>query len=162
MFKNLVMFKWFKFLRNNDKDFDECIAHLKHINMPKVKPCKEENDISEPVTSFLECFKNKPRRFRVVRTDNKSNRLVHHRQHYKFTDTKTSESWKISYRPSHETLPYIEDVTWMTNSERELIFEVIAGHYRERAERLAKIRKDRHIAKVNKERYRLTAIYKEG
>lgn len=154
------MFKWFKFLRNNDKDFEECIANIKIPDMPSVKPCKKEPDISEPVTSFLECFKQQPRRFKFVRTDKKYN--DYGIQRYLFTDTKTSESWKISYWPYYETPPKIEDVTWMTDDERELIFEVLAKYYGDRVERLSKIRKDLYTAKVNKERERLTAIYKEG
>lgn len=116
--------------------------------------------ISEPVTSFLKCFKQQPRRFKFVRTDKQIGYFG--TQYYKFTDTKTSESWRITYRPMHTTLPFIEDVTWMTDDERALVFEVIAGHYSERAEKLAQIQKDKYTAKVKKERDRLTQIYKEN
>lgn len=117
-------------------------------------------EISEPVTSFLKCFKGNPRRFRFVQSDKQSGLFGN--RYYKFTDTKTSESWRVTYRPIHSELPHIEDVTWMTKDERALIFYVIAVHYGERAEKLAKIRRDKHNAKVNKERDRLAQIYKEN
>ncbi|AEO14587.1 hypothetical protein MT_57041 [Pseudomonas phage phiPto-bp6g] len=115
-------------------------------------------EISEPVTSFLKCFKENPRRFRFVRTDKQMG--LFGTQYYKFTDTKTSESWRVQYRPIKSNLPHIEDVTWMTTDERLLIVEVIAGYYGERAEKLEKVQKDKHTSKVNKERDRLTQIYK--
>lgn len=158
--EDLVMFRWLKLRNKKPVETKDPITEA--IESAAKRVWEESNNrtltISEPVTSFLKCFKQQPRRFRFVRTDKQSGFFGS--QYYKFTDTKTSESWRIAYRPMHNTTPHIEDVTWMTTDERALTFEVIAGHYSERAERLSKIRKDKHTAKVNKERDRLTQIYK--
>ena len=157
------MFKWLTRALCKEKTIivkDPIIASLEEAAK---RVWKESNNkvlvISEPVTSFLKCFKQNPRRFKFVRTDKQIG--FYGNQYYKFTDTKTSESWRITYRPVYSNVPHIEDVTWMTTDERALIFEVIAGHYSKRSEKLAQIRKDKHTTKVNKERERLTKIYKE-
>lgn len=118
-------------------------------------------DISEPVTSFLKCFLNNPRRFKLVCLGSPyRGASLSAGKDYKFTDTKTKEQWSVSHRPMYNTTVHIDNVPWMTRDERELINDVIAKYYADRSEKLDIIRKGKNKAKLRKERDRLTAIYK--
>lgn len=122
-----------------------------------VKPCENEPDISEPVTSFLKCFNSTPKRFKLVRSDTDSRRL----SKYQFNDLETNESWKITIWGGGYHGCKIHDTNWMTSDEQKLIVKTITNYYIKRNYKRLSILAKRYARKMEKERSRLTAIYKE-
>lgn len=118
-------------------------------------------EISEPVTSFLKCFAENPRRFRL-KTWIKGSYYTSSYKRALFTDLKTEEVWSVSIRWVGSDLPSIdiEDVQWMTSDEKGLVSSTLRDYYIDRGLKLHTIRLERKARKVKKERDRLTAIYK--
>lgn len=133
------------------------------------KDPEPEKDISEPVTSFIKCFEENPRRFKVEKIEpvTQINGIpvvvgYHSKSKYKLTDKKTGESWTVLlagfYRENHRVI----DNGWLTNDEVNLLCMTLAQHYSQRANKLYSIKSAKHKAKMMKERDRLTQIYKEN
>lgn len=154
------MFKWLKSL--GKKEVEKQKAPLEETVSKVDDKEKTSLSISEPVTSFIKCFNQNPRRFKMVKVKDANTRNSYYSSsRFTFTDTKTAESWNITYRPYY-SMPHIENTTWLTNDERELLNEVLMNHYLGRSIKLDKLRKDKAHAKIDKERARLTKIYKEN
>lgn len=60
---------WWNSLWEGNQNVDEngLPKLTEFIPMPEVKPCKPEEDISEPVLSFIKLYKENPKNFRVRR-----------------------------------------------------------------------------------------------
>ena len=116
-----------------------------------VKP-KEEvvkaPDISEPVTSFIKCFKENPKRFKVINFEG----------FLSLKDTQENTRWAfmmISRFRDGKIQPRLHSVDkrlqWLTDSEGEAIVEAVYPYFvTERRDRLHAIQRER-----------LTRIYKE-
>lgn len=116
-------------------------------------------ELSEPVTSFIKCFKEKPRRFKMKETT--YGRSMFGRKTFNFTDKVTNQTWYISVRPKHiQDLPSIEGADWMTVDERTALTIVLSLYYSDRETKLSKIKGDKIQRLKEKERDRLTKIYK--
>lgn len=174
------MINWFEKLFGNGDNIP-CDEHgLPYekdiIPMPKVKPCKPEKDISEPVLSFIKCVRENPKRF-VVKSDYEyfglkiSNSLVirstePERYHFCLEDKVTKESWTLckdivlSFYSGFKESKHTYNPEWLTEDEKEYLItsiKTIFHHRRNRKEKLQDIRKQRRI---RDERNRLKEIYK--
>lgn len=118
-------------------------------------------DISEPVISFLKCFKENPKRFRLG-TRSVGSFYTSSYKRALFIDLKTKEKWNVTLRWYGSDLPTfdIENVQWMTSDEKDLVSSTLRDYYIDRGLKLHTIRLERKARKVKKERDRLTAIYK--
>lgn len=144
------------------------------VPMPKVKLCKPEKDISEPVLSFVECVRSNPKRFEVE-SDISTWFYTSYAEPrecaaYKLWDKSTKEGWylrgKHHYSPNFfyttnwNTSRIYKDPSFLTLDEKEYILKEVSSimEYRiERKNKLEEIRKDRRI---RNERNRLKEIYK--
>lgn len=118
-------------------------------------------DISEPVISFLKCFKENPKRFRLGTRSEGSFYITSYKRSL-FIDLKTKEKWDVTVRWYGSDLPTfdIENAQWMTSNEKYLISNTLRDYYIDRGLKLHTIRLERKARKIKKERDRLTAIYK--
>lgn len=130
--------KWFKALK---KWATETVVEveLKALN----------KDVSEPVISFIRTFNANPKRFKIVCLDGKIDAKCLHRSHpirsFLFFDKVTKQKWDFSarvdlnllmqlgwnYRSTHRDFinskdsVFIQDVSYLTKDERELIVKTI-------------------------------------
>lgn len=120
-------------------------------------------EISEPVSSFLHCFRMTPRRFSLVEIE-LGNISYFSRKQHRFTDKVSGESWIIDTRPGcyYETQQRIQNTKWLTDEENLSIMIVVGEYYSERKIKMDEIKKARANRLVKKERDRLTKIYKEN
>lgn len=109
-------------------------------------------DVSEPVISFIRTFNANPKRFKVVSLDGTIDHLRLYKNHplrqFKFVDKLTEQEWKFDTRVdlnllmqlqtkysyssarqcflnSSESGVFIQDVSYLTKDERELIVKTI-------------------------------------
>lgn len=123
------------------------------LPMPKVKEPKK--DISEPVISFVECYKNNPKRFSIKEITKDFEKDLIRRKNYILKDKNTEETfiffinyrWRVDY--------YCSSAKWLTEDEKEYLYNSICTMRRERFDKIKKYRE-------NKERKRLTKIYKDS
>lgn len=171
---------WFKRIFCSQEEFN---AHV-DINglpsvdnilpMPKVKPCKPEKDISEPVLSFVECVRNNPKRFDVE--EHQGGYFHYSTGHggeyklYKLWDKSIKKGWKIKgaryvdYGPwVVEYVPgarYFSDTFFLTEDEKKYIIKEVKEIMEYRKERKTTLDKIRTERRIRDERNRLKEIYK--
>lgn len=127
----------------------------KMVDMISVVPVEPTPDISEPVTSFIKCFKDNPRRFKVVATTSPTCfelRDVLVGRSWLFSVTK-DRSYEVKTGFSTECNLIILDsgLHWLTKEEKAAVLDAMSPHFTtERRDRLYAI-----------QRQRLTRIYKE-
>lgn len=106
-------------------------------------------DISEPITSFIKCFKENPKRFKVTRVSYGGDIGF-----MTLTDFEKKKSWDFTIGSAFhgvERLYLPKDCGWITEKEKEAILFHLRHYFAvERRERLHAI-----------QRQRLTRIYKE-
>ena len=146
------------------------------IPMPKVKPCKPEKDISEPVLSFINCVRENPKRF-VVRSDYEyfglkfSNNLAIRStkpEMYTFCleDKFTEERWTLcegvalSFYPGFKENKHTYNPEWLTEDEKEYLITSIKTIFHDRRDRKQKLQDIRKQRRIRDERNRLKEIYK--
>lgn len=134
--------------------------------MPDVKTPKANEtpfivpDLSEPVISFVECYRKNPGRFMT-----KATYRLYGSTTYKILDKKNKEEWRVHFSTSkysyedddHEN--YISDATWATQDELKYVVENISKIAIERALKLDTIRKVRYKRSMIDERKRLMGVY---
>lgn len=169
---------WFKQLFGIGDKMETDIHGLPFVTnivpMPKVKPCKADIDISEPVISFVECVRNNPKRFEVNEFTGDyfyyTNQILDPEDYKSYTlwDKVTKEGWSVQgSRYIGPILVYLSHTdrcysnpSFLTTDERVYIIKEIKDimEYRKvRKIKLDQIRKDRRI---RDERNRLKEIYK--
>lgn len=120
--------------------------------------------ISEPVTSFVECVRNNPRRFDCKR--NYGSRVVVNGVHmgykiaYWVKDKTTGEAWyygMLLVKGSGAS-----SVEWLTNEERRYLIDELSQIYTARSRKLSTIKEVRKQRACNAERKRLIGIYCKG
>lgn len=146
------------------------------IPMPKVKPCKPEKDISEPVLSFVKCVRENPKRF-VVKSDYEyfglkfSNNLAirstePETYHFCLQDKVTKESWTLckdivlSFYPGSKEIKHTYNPEWLTEDEKEYLITSIKTIFHDRRDRKEKLQEIRKQRRIRDERNRLKEIYK--
>lgn len=164
---------WWKSLFSGSSETDELgFPVLKREDippMPEVKPPKPENDISEPVLSFIEVYKANPKRFKVFKVWSEVDK--HFRKDllgFELKDVVANKKFALGRKydeyvivrngPSEEVLwtyiySAIRNTSWMTKDEMELVFNTVESE-----------RKGRALSLVSKreqlQRKRPTKIYK--
>lgn len=121
------------------------------VPMPKVK---SQKNVSEPVISFVDCFKSNPKRFKI-----KTNPLDNSISISYIEDRVTKDIWTFCIQKQfigYESYLYVlltPTIPWLTKEEQNYLYKNISSYYQERKDRVA-------AYKENKERKRITAIYK--
>lgn len=163
------MFNW-KWWNNHQPEPEEVVADVmnnaaygKETATP-LTPFEYDLSVfnpSEPVTSFIKCFKDNPRRFTMTETTT-TRILCHGRKTYRFKDKVANETWAITIRPAdYQSYPEITNTTWMTKDELTALTILIGQYYNDRHDKLSKYRADKIQRRKDKERDRLTQIYKQ-
>lgn len=124
------------------------IENLKPIDPPIFK-----NKISEPVISFVKCFKENHRRFKIERL----NKIWSDHAEIRITDLITKESYELVFEYSVlcEKIvisPTSENLKWATNEELDYLFHEIYTFLGDRKKKLTEIRN-------NRQRKRLMEVY---
>lgn len=137
--------------------------------MPKVKPPKPEKDISEPVLSFVEIYKENPKRFKVLVLWSEPTNALEQKEFlgFELRDTKLNKRFSVNencsclttrtgsgivYRWNY-TYSAIKNTSWMTEDEKDLVYNFVKIEREER-------RKSLHLKKETLQRKRLTKLYK--
>lgn len=130
-----------KYKKTKDEGWNKMVDMIS-VEQPAAVP-----EISEPVTSFIKCFKENPRRFKVV-----GGNLL------KDTVTNVSYVFMITYRYGCDgrVLPHFHNtdrrLQWLSDREKDAIVLALYPYFiTERRDRLHAI-----------QRQRLTRIYKEN
>lgn len=127
--------------------------------MPEVKPPKEP-DLSEPVLSFVECYRKNPGRF-ITNVQY----CFYDVNRYTMKDKKTNQEWKLNFHysryASEQDSSYLpsDNAKWATYDELKYILDVVHEVSGQRWMKLDKIRKDRHAKQMANERQRLMSVY---
>lgn len=134
----------------------------------KQEPVKEpvfNEHISEPVISFLKCFKQTPRRFKTERSYPKEDRGTYTRVRLELLDLVSQEKYEIDAYQFHRSTKYranTKNLLWATEDELAYLVEEVGKIVKERVERLKYLKDVRAKRNNQKERTRLTEIYKMG
>lgn len=121
-------------------------------------------DISEPVLSFVETFERNPRRFSV----SVESPRIGGPDFYTLLDKFTKESFSamVILEPDYGNYGYTRDwisyPTFLTKDEWEYVLESLSSYYTTRHLRLIELNLRRKINLEQRERNRLTEIYKGG
>ena len=115
--------------------------------------------VSEPVTSFIKCFKDKPKRFKITEGTHSDPRLGYIFKEYTLIDKYNSESWFFTV--SDFCGLRIPNYDWLTIGEEHELIKSFSSHFRKRRQRLDELKKKRRKIQSDRERQRLTKIYKE-
>lgn len=121
-------------------------------------------DISEPVLSFVETFKRNPRRFSM----SVESPRIGGPDFYTLLDKFTKESFSamVVLEPDYDNYGYTRDwisyPTLLTKDEWEYVLESLSSYYTTRHLRLIELNLRRKINLEQRERNRLTEIYKGG
>ena len=116
-------------------------------------------NVSEPVTSFLKCFRDNPKRFKLDQTQG----WRYGTARFSFSDKQTGEEWGVqAYMGMFDDgngislrgLPQ-----WLTDDEATVIEKFMINHYTERAKKLKTIREQRSNRHLVNERKRLINVY---
>ena len=120
----------------------------KMVDMISVVPVEPTPDISEPVTSFIKCFKDNPNRFKVINFEGfLSLKDTQENTRWAFMMTSRFRDGKIQPRLHNVD----KRLQWLSDSEEDAIVEAMYPYFvTERRDRLHAI-----------QRQRLTRIYKE-
>ena len=123
------------------------------ISVPpaEVVPAEKTPVISEPVTSFIKCFKDNPRRFKVTRTDDAN--------WWTLKDSVTEKEWVFTASKGIGILSWYHSIyiagngyDWLTDDEGSALYLAMYPYFGvERRDRLHTIQRER-----------LTRIYKES
>lgn len=148
---------WWKSLFSGSGETDELgFPVLKREDMPpmpKVKPCKPEKDISEPVLSFIKLYKDNHRRFKITLETYSDLGFI--RCTYNLFDRVENKSFSII--ESHGFLDSVfrqsVGTKWMTEDEMEFCFKEVREFWQDRKQR---IQNKKNI----RDRNRLTMLYK--
>lgn len=152
MFKRIKA-AWGAFLEQPYKQAAQDIE--KEVEKQKFET-KPENNISEPVISFVECVKKTPGRFSVYKYD------LYDGTAYSITDRKTKEHWRMgavsvilfgSYK--------LNSTDWLTQDEKLYVIEELSAFYKKRQNRKVKLDIIRKERENTKERKRLMEVYCE-
>lgn len=127
------------------------------VSVVKKPEADKLQDISEPVISFVKCFKENPNRFKIQRGDYD---LTF--PEFSIEDKKTNESWKFNiYSCGYAIVcPISSFPSFLTNQEVTYIYKQLKDVLRKRQEKLNSIRAIRAQRKHKAERERLTTIYR--
>lgn len=123
-------------------------------------------DISEPVLSFVETFRNNPRRFSISLdwyipgAESYCGYTLKDRITGEEFSASVSKGWSWDGRTYTET--WYKCPSFLTKDEWEYILESLSCYYKERDARLAYLRATRVAVMRRRERSRLTEIYKGG
>ena len=129
--------------------------------------CREDtkpeiNNISEPVISFLKCFKDNPKRFKVscgLYTVEMSMNIT---QTYFITDKENGIKYKYSACPLRdERNDCIDARKLLSHQEITHVISVFEAEFKDRQERYNQILKQRKQRERVKLRNRLTKIYQQ-
>lgn len=120
------------------------------VPMPEVKPCKPEKDISEPVLSFIEVYKENHRRFKInveCVSENVNAWSLH--------DKKENKTFKaiICYLTYGSYYKGGKNTEWITQDELTFVVDEIRSFLSSRKDRIESKRDVRS-------RKRLTKLYK--
>lgn len=128
------------------------------VKVPLVKKPEADRleDISEPVISFVKCFKENPSRFKIKR-ENYDLTFPE----FSLTDKITKEIWKFNMyiRWYTEVCPILRYPDFLTNQEVNYIYDQLKDVIRKIQEKLNSLRATRAQRKHKAERERLTTIY---
>lgn len=127
----------------------------------------EVKDISEPVVSFIECMKENPKRFKYKKEMSLS--IVGNTVYHTLCDFATKQEWTLyvqyySYMQS-VSHPHKTCFGWpefLTEDEKEYLYDKISGILNERHDRKLTLKKQRKERDANKERQRLMTVYCKG
>lgn len=149
---------WLKRIFCSQEEFNSEINDLPEVTcsvaMPKVKPCKNETDISEPVISFIECVRKNPKRF-SVKFDYTA--FLCMSSTCKIKDSLTENEFSITIIHGCSRDLYVQrnvKSLILTDKELEYAYLEIKGIYEQRVKRLSKM-------KDYRERRKLTALYRD-
>lgn len=133
----------------------------------EIEENKEERvlDIKEPVYSFVECFKNNPKRFKlkVEKDPGRYSNCV--RFNYQLTDTQTKKNFEASR--TIYSYRYIADgfnnyPEYLSQDEIRYIYNELSQVYEVRRKKLQEIKQMRAKRKADKEREQLMKDYCGG
>lgn len=149
---------------------------LTRLRKPEVKPIKD-NDISEPVISFLETVRKDPKRFKVG-VDFSSYRVrsieeIPDYEAYKIWDNKLDKGWYVrgsrwtgssvfllEYNGQGLKFCTYEHAFFLTSDEKEYLIKEISSIMNYRVERKAKLDKIRADRRIRDTRNKLKELYK--
>jgi hypothetical protein len=172
------MINWFEKLFGNGDNIpcdENGLPYVKDIiPMPKVKPCKPEKDISEPVLSFVKCVRENPKRFIAESSETShyflNNTDIEDYRAYKIYDKVAKKGWYLLGKYYSNTWfvggypgeggPLYNNPFFLTEDEKAYVLKevkLVMNYRGERKVRLERIRKERRI---RDERNRLKEIYK--
>lgn len=119
--------------------------------MPKVKPCKPEKDISEPVISFVALYKKNHRRFKISMGGGAVEGVVS----WSLEDKKENKIFHaLSCSPYHgDYYNSSKNTKWITQDELGFVFDEIREFLNSRKDAVERKKNDRA-------RKRLTKLYK--
>lgn len=144
--------KWLKrILQNSD-------TYLQEGDIMPKPPIDNNINIGEPVSSFLKCVQENPRRFRLEKIKRQPGTRIS-RNKYIFTDKLTCESWNVVVDAYSTPLLYGSTIEWMTHEECRYVAKSISDIYTGRHDRLSHIRAIRYKRTTESERQRLIGVY---
>lgn len=159
------MTNWLKKLIN--KVTLDCAVLHPPPPMPPVKPTRMLKDpvLSEPVLSFVECYRKAPRRFMIIVSDYYSCYHVGAGRTYGIMDKKTKQRWSVYVRehagyPDGSRMVYeSKTAKWATQDELKYIVEEIGNLSAIRKDKLKAVKNQRLVNREANERNRLMKIY---
>lgn len=122
----------------------------------------EVSNISEPVISFLKCFKDNPKRFKASCGWYTVEMSMITTQTYFITDKEKGIKYKYSAYPLKVELTDCIDVSkLLSHQEITHVISVFEAEFKDRQERYNQILKQRKQREIVKLRNRLTEIYQQ-
>lgn len=135
-----------KYKKTKDDEWNRMVGMISVV--PAMPAVVKTPDISEPVTSFIKCFKDNPKRFKVINFEGfLSLKDTQENTRWSFMMTSRFRGGKIQPRLHNVD----KRLQWLTDSEGDAIVAAMYPYFvTERRDRLHAI-----------QRQRLTRIYKE-
>lgn len=135
------------------------LSSKKNNNLDEDVAEEPKMNISEPVLSFIETFKNNHRRFLITLVTRSEHLGYSHTKNYTLLDKQTSEEWVFSVTYRQYGVVGYNFPSWLTNNECRYIFINISGIYFEREKRMRELNRIKKDRLDSKERDRLKLVY---
>lgn len=120
---------------------------------------RQNKGVSEPVISFIKCFKENPKRFTFKFSSYNGMTCT-----YLFKDTFTEESWEIKgkfmYGNDYAYKGFYQFPDFLTSQETFLLFSIVSDYLHSRKLKLEQLKSIRRQRVKDKERKRLIEVYK--
>lgn len=123
--------------------------------MPKVKPCKPESNISEPVYAMQLSMSTRPHTWKIKRDRESEYAYEYERKEYKVKDIKTQLSFEVTKFGGYYGVIYRVDLSWLTKDEEQFLGTCLECLY---DGKLAKVEGRRQVRK-DIERDKIKRLY---